>query len=479
MAELNYYLDLRSKSSDGRGALKILISHRNTTSMLTLGIRLLQSEWNKEKQTIIIHPDKAVLNARRKEIMDRANNVIVTLSNEGRLGTMTASDIRDAIATFYVGKQTTDSSSFFNGFDDKMQEVSARTKEIYYETYKKLLHYVTSNDYYLTDDDLNRQHPSASIKDKKQIREQSLQKARRDHRSESLTFDDINETWLKRFDAWMSNSTPAKNARAIHMRNIRAVFNLAIDNDKTKSYPFRKFKIKKEETEKRSLTVQELRDIFTGDFDPECQEAVDIFRLTFCLIGINFKDLFMLKRENINSRGYVNYRRAKTGRLYQIKIEQETRILLESMAGKEWLINLHDRFKSHKDALQKINIRLKQLGPVTYENFDQRAYHPTKIYHPLFPELSTYWARHSWATAAAQLDIPKETISAALGHSMGSRTTAIYIDYDTRKVDVANRLVLDWVFYGKYTSWNQAMLNLQREMEQEKANGKDIATIVG
>lgn len=50
---------------------------------------------------------------------------------------------------------------------------------------------------------------------------------------------------------------------------------------------------------------------------------------------------------------------------------------------------------------------------------------------------------------AASLDIPKETISAALGHEIGSRVTSIYIDFDRRKVDEANRRVLDWVFYGK------------------------------
>lgn len=59
------------------------------------------------------------------------------------------------------------------------------------------------------------------------------------------------------------------------------------------------------------------------------------------------------------------------------------------------------------------------------------------------PELSTYWARHTWATIAASLDIPKETIAAALGHELGNSITSIYIDYDLRKVDTANRLVID------------------------------------
>ena len=67
---------------------------------------------------------------------------------------------------------------------------------------------------------------------------------------------------------------------------------------------------------------------------------------------------------------------------------------------------------------------------------------------PLFPKLTTYWARHTWPTIAASLDIPKETIAAALGHG-GNTVTDIYIDFDRRKVDEANRKVMDWVLYGK------------------------------
>ena len=64
---------------------------------------------------------------------------------------------------------------------------------------------------------------------------------------------------------------------------------------------------------------------------------------------------------------------------------------------------------------------------------------------PLFPDISSYWARHTWATIAASLDIPKETISAALGHEIGSPITSIYIKFDQNKVDEANRKVIDYV----------------------------------
>ena len=65
-------------------------------------------------------------------------------------------------------------------------------------------------------------------------------------------------------------------------------------------------------------------------------------------------------------------------------------------------------------------------------------------------KLTMYVARHSWATIAASLDIPKDTIAHALGHG-NNTVTDIYIEFDQRKVDAANRMVLDWVLYGKKT----------------------------
>jgi integrase len=60
------------------------------------------------------------------------------------------------------------------------------------------------------------------------------------------------------------------------------------------------------------------------------------------------------------------------------------------------------------------------------------------------PSLTTYYMRHSWATIAAQLDIPKETIAAALGHE-GNTVTDIYINFDVQKIDKANREVIDYL----------------------------------
>ena len=67
----------------------------------------------------------------------------------------------------------------------------------------------------------------------------------------------------------------------------------------------------------------------------------------------------------------------------------------------------------------------------------------------MIPGVTQYWCRHSWATIAAELDIPMDTISAALGHSHGSPVTNIYIDFNQKKIDDANRRVIDYILYNK------------------------------
>ena len=58
--------------------------------------------------------------------------------------------------------------------------------------------------------------------------------------------------------------------------------------------------------------------------------------------------------------------------------------------------------------------------------------------------ISTYYARHTWATTARKLGIDYDIIHLALGHSNGD-VTAVYIEYDNEEIDEANRQVIDCV----------------------------------
>jgi hypothetical protein len=85
-------------------------------------------------------------------------------------------------------------------------------------------------------------------------------------------------------------------------------------------YPFRKFKIKKEETEHRAINADELRKVFAFEGTESENWARDVAKLMFLLLGINAVDLFSL--DNI-SNGRIGYRRSKTKRLYSIRQERD------------------------------------------------------------------------------------------------------------------------------------------------------------
>ena len=255
-----------------------------------------------------------------------------------------------------------------------------------------------------------------------------------------LKFEDITKDWLTSFEKFLSETSPSQNARNIHFRNIRAVFNEAIDEDITTAYPFRRFKICPVATAKRNLKVEDLRTLINYPCEKYAQKYLDMFKLMFMLIGINSIDLCHLKEI---SNGRINYHRAKTKRLYSIKVEKEAMEIIEKYRGKNWLLNILDGYKDYHDFTKHMNNALKNIGPLKRSGLGGK-----KERKPLFPNISSYWARHSWATIAASLDIPRDTIAHALGHG-GNTVTDIYIDFDQQKVDDANRKVLDWVLYEK------------------------------
>lgn len=240
----------------------------------------------------------------------------------------------------------------------------------------------------------------------------------------SLTFEDFDAKTLKRFDDFLAKNSPSPNARAIHLRNIRAVFNAAIADEITECYPFRKFKISYEPTRKRSVSVDTLRHIIFDD----CQfpRERDIFVLSFLLWGINMVDLSRLTTASVVD-GRLEYRRAKTGKLYSVKIEPEAQTIIDKYHedGSDKLITFLGEYKDYRNYIFRIDERLK------------------KMYGG---DISTYWARHTFATLLAELDTPIDTISLALGHSYGSRITQVYINPDLRKADEAVRRLINYVY---------------------------------
>ena len=245
------------------------------------------------------------------------------------------------------------------------------------------------------------------------------------------TFSSVTPDWLRRFETHERTKTrPSQrkdgkgkartgrmtNGVAIDLRNIRSVFNWALANEWTTAYPFRAYHIKQEQTRNRNLSRDQVQTIKTHG-----GRYADTFMLMLYLIGINISDLYNLPKDAIRN-GRLEYRRNKTGRLFSIKVEPEAQAIIDKYRGDNKLLCFADTCKDYKTYLHHMNNELHNIVGCT-----------------------SYWSRHTWASAASSLDVSMETISHALGHSVGLEVTNIYVEYDTRKVDEANRKVIDWV----------------------------------
>lgn len=406
MANTRFFLDKRNAKDGKPVVLKIAIAHQHKSALISLDVKILPSQWEDNK--IVKHPDKQVLNTYINRIKSQVDSLIVRWTNDGIINTMSASEIKDRCMEELDPnrkKAKEDKTTFlyrFNKYAERMKPGSRRT----------------------FDHTLNRLTAF--------IGEAALKK---------LKFEDMTVDWLTSFDIFMAKTAPSKNSRNIHFRNIRTVFNDAIEDNITSFYPFRRFKIKGEVTAKRDLSVEELRRLVYFDCEECAVKYRDYFMLMFYLMGINNIDLCHLKEI---TKGRLEFHRTKTHHFFSMKIEPEAMALIEKYKGENWLLDILDHWSSDEFFRKKMNKHLQKIGPVTRNGLGGK-----KTYSPLFPKLTTYYARHTWASIASSLDIPIETISAGLGHEYGNRITAIYINYDNRKVDIANRKVIDWVLYGK------------------------------
>ena len=259
---------------------------------------------------------------------------------------------------------------------------------------------------------------------------------------EHADFDNIDRDWLERFQAHELLKGRMSGGIAIDLRNIRTVFNWAIDNEITTKYPFRKFSIKTERQQYLYLSAEEMREYRDFPVEPFMEKYRDLFMLGFYLIGINLSDLLELPADCIK-RGRIQYKRNKTGRLYDIKVEPEAMEIIarHKSRKKDRLLN----FLEEGDATitntfaNNLTRHLRTIGEK-----ERHSYYVTV--HPIEEGITSYWSRHTWATMASELDIPMEVIGRSLGHSLwDNAVTSTYIKYDTKKIDEANRKVIDYL----------------------------------
>lgn len=240
-----------------------------------------------------------------------------------------------------------------------------------------------------------------------------------------IPFSDINVTWLRRYELWMKEQNLSLSTISTRIRHLRAVFNLAIAEHAIKHdcYPFNSYKISKlnKQTAKRAISKKEVLKImqYQGNTPMECL-AIDVFVFSYLNAGINFIDIAKLKCSNIVESQLI-YNREKTKKLINVPLQQKAMEIIAKYKNDKspYLFPILTSF--HKTEIQianrlhkvlaKINKHLKEIGE--------------KLNLPI--PLTTYVARHSYATVLKRAGVSTSIISESLGHS-SEKITQVYLD---------------------------------------------------
>lgn len=255
-----------------------------------------------------------------------------------------------------------------------------------------------------------------------------------------IYFTDVDVAFLRKYETWLRKQELAENTIGIRFRTLRAIYNLAIEQNivKTESYPFAKYKVARlhAETVKRSLFKEDIERVLAYKFTNNYMRfPIDIFAFTYYCGGINFTDIAHLTQANLID-GRLIYKRQKTKKLIKIPLQPQALVLIKKYHNTEspYLFPILSPF--HKTAEQKanrihkvitkVNDRLKQIGkalnlPIT---------------------LTTYVARHSQATVMKKAGVSTGVIREIMGHS-SERITQIYLDsFDNEQIDEAMKNLL-------------------------------------
>lgn len=379
-------LDTRRAKKDGTYPLIFRIGHNERTTSIPVGISLLEKDWDIETRTVkksytgtlSVTRLNNLIQKRKTEAMD----AILKLHEDDKLQTLSVKDIRHKI------DQKSSSGSFYEFAANEIEELVKANRLGTARSYKGVISVLKTF-----------------------------------HKGKDLLFREITYNFLVKLETHHRANGNELNGLAVYMRTIRALYNKGIKAGvaEEKRYPFNDYKIKTIPTQKRALDWEFLKKIIDFNIQPDEPyfKVRNYFLSSYMMYGMNFKDMAYLEKKDIVN-GRIVYRREKTSKLYDIKITENLKIILDYYIGQnpasKYIFpiiksdNLIAQDKEITEARKRYNKKLKSLAEKC----------------GIEMKLTSYVSRHSFATQAMVSDIPVTAISTMLGHS-SLKTTQIYL----------------------------------------------------
>lgn len=266
----------------------------------------------------------------------------------------------------------------------------------------------------------------------------------------SMTLDQITSSFLKSYEQHLAATGCKRNTISLYLRMLRSICNQAMEQGLMEISPmlFDEVFTGTDTAEKRAVGTPVIRTIKDADLSryPSLEKSRDVFLLSFYLRGIPFVDLIRLKKTDI-SKGVIRYRRSKTGRLLTVQIEPCAQEIIRKYASSgsksSYLLPFitddgEQGYKQYQNALRCYNMHLKKLSALLN----------------LKVNLTSYVARHSWATAAYRQGVPVAIISESLGHASEKVTYTYLAAFENKTLSRANRSVISLVIENSHKNQN-------------------------
>lgn len=253
---------------------------------------------------------------------------------------------------------------------------------------------------------------------------------------DSLEFGNLDFKLIEKYEGYLAGKGVTTNTISYYLRTLRAIYNRTINEGLVdpQIYPFRKYKIKSEKTSKRAISKEDMNKIRNLDLTdaPFLILARDIFMFSYYCRGINLVDIaWLLNKQVIGER--LIYKRKKSGQNFNLKLTIQA-------------LDIIARYKSSDDPESFVFPIIKHNGNGQLDYFNYQRLinkHLKKIANKaeIDTTLTTYVARHSWATHAKHAGYPTAVISEGMGHTT-EETTQIYLaSFDTDVLDEANEII--------------------------------------
>ena len=266
----------------------------------------------------------------------------------------------------------------------------------------------------------------------------------------------LNRRALHRFQTYLEDLQKSYNTISTYIRALRAVYNRAVDRGLVAG-EFRLFanlKTGVTSEKKRAVTASQMQKLVhtpeNRKLSPKICQAQDTLSLMILLQGMPYTDLAHLHKNDLNG-GLLTCHRQKTGTELCVKVVPEAMVLIDRYRNCEpdspYLLNFLSGTCSDKEAFEEYQGKLRELN-----------LHLSKL-----PELcgvegvkvSSYTARHTWATLAKYCQVPEEIISEGLGHSSLEVTRTYLKSFGGDELEKANRIIINYIVTGRKNVWSK------------------------